>query len=131
MGTVSNPINLNPDVSGTSNYTSLHLPVTVLPSAVPQDVALISVQAAQRGESDTLFGHSLAGHPLATLNSTPATPAAPTSAAVPSDASPNSAPATDQGAQSPQQQLGEQQLDSIRALYSSRIQQPPAFSVMA
>ncbi len=132
MGTVSTPINAIQDTNRVPPYSSLHLPATVLPSAIPQDDALISVQAAQRGETDTLFGHSTAQQPLATLIATPAIPVAtPASAPATPGSGGNAAASAPEDAQSPQQQLGAQQLDSIRALYSNRIQQAPAFSVMA
>lgn len=132
MGTVSTPINAIQDTTRVPPYSSLHLPTTVLPSAIPQDVALISVQGVQRGETDTLFGHSTAQQPLATLNAAPATPVpTPTSAPATPGSDGDAAASAAPDAQSPQQQLGAQQLDSIRALYSSRSQPPPIFSVIA
>ena len=122
MGAVSSPINTIDNASGTSPYSSLHLPTQAPHRPAPQDTAVLSVQAIQFGETNALAGHSFASTPSAAASNAPA-------------AASSSSPATSATAPSresaPQQQTAQSTPDPIRALYSNQTKAPPIFSVLA
>ena len=132
MGAVSNSIEMIAAASGVSPYASLHLPTAALSRATPQDVAVLSVEAIQPGETDSLFGHSLANAPFATLaalngglaNTNPLPSAALADAKAMATAAPSES-------ETPQQSLAGRRLQAVRALYSGQEQPRPTFSVMA
>ncbi|MGD0578496.1 MAG: hypothetical protein ABSC08_06160 [Bryobacteraceae bacterium] len=132
MGAVLSPIDIIDTASGVSPYASLHLPTTVLSRATPQDVAVLSVQAIQLGETDSLFGHSQANDPFATqtaidsaLSNTSPLPATASSGSTATTASEPSS------AETPEQMLAGLQLQTVQALYGSQNQATSTFSVMA
>ena len=127
MGAVSSPIQMIEAASGVSPYASLHLPTSVLSSATPQDIAVLSVQAVQLGETDSLFGHSQANTPFAAQaaidgaisNTNPPPSLAPTGSSQPAPAD-----------ETPQQLAAGQQLQTVQSLYSGQTKPAPAFSLL-
>ena len=132
MGAVWNPIQIIEAASGVSPYASLHLPTTVLSRATPQDIAVLSVQAIELGETDSLFGHSQANIPFAAqaalngalANTNPLPPAALAGDRAETSPAPSET-------ETPRQTLAGMRLQTVRALYSGQEQTPPTFSVMA
>lgn len=123
MGAVLSPIDIIDTASGVSPYASLHLPTTVLSRATPQDVAVLSVQAIQLGETDSPFGHSQANTPFAAQAAIDG--ALANTNPLPSTVSEASSAAT------PEQMLAGLQLQTVQALYGSQNQATSTFSVMA
>jgi hypothetical protein len=121
MGAITTPINTIDNVSGASTASSLHSTPPAPHRPIPQDTAVLSVQAIQFGDTNALAGHSFAPTPPGAASTTPA-------AASSSRATSATSPSRES---TPQQQAAQQTPDPIRALYSNQTKAPPVFSVLA
>ena len=115
--------------SGVSPYASLHLPTTVLSRATPQDVAVLSVQAIQLGETDALFSHSLSNQVFATQAATDG--AISNTNPLPSlVAGMQAGPSASAAEETPQQMLAGLQLQTVQALYGGQDPTSSTFSLI-